>query len=147
MRVVKGGVGIGTGHLDDLEVVVGGAFGRGRIVVFDEVCRLLGGNLHFFEGVLGPSGALLGHLSKFLRYFHLRQVEFRNLVVWQPKRAPLGSVVLALVAAMLDSVMALNPLRAFLCRPPDPPPQRGSDVARAVISSAVDEVLETLTSP
>ena len=38
--VVNGGVGIGAGNLDDLEVVVSGALGGGRIGVFELISLL-----------------------------------------------------------------------------------------------------------
>ena len=47
ISVVKGGVGIGAGDLDDLEVVVCGALGGGRIGVFELVRCFLGDRLRF----------------------------------------------------------------------------------------------------
>jgi len=67
MGVFKGGVGIGTGDLNDLEVVVCGALGGRRIGAFEEVRCFLGGRLDLLIIVLGLSDTLLGDLTKCLR--------------------------------------------------------------------------------
>src|SRR6266545_5643612 len=78
MGVVEGSIGIQTSDLDNLEVVVGGALGGGRISVLEEVGCVVGSCLRLVVGVLGMGDAPVGHVTKCRWHFH--GAEFRHLV-------------------------------------------------------------------
>src|SRR5579864_2331826 len=90
MSVVKGEASISTTNFDKLEIVLGSTLGNGRIGVLQQVRCLVAGYLRLRAGVLGMRNALLGHPTKCLRHFHIRQVEFWNPVIGHAKRG--GSV-------------------------------------------------------
>src|SRR5258706_11290547 len=66
LGVFKSGIGIGASDLNDLEVVLCGALGGGRISILEDVGCLPGRHLRFLVGVLGLSDALLSSLPKCL---------------------------------------------------------------------------------
>src|SRR5579859_4650587 len=111
MGVVKGEASISTTNFDKLEIVLGSTLGNGRIGVLQQVRRLVAGYLRLRAGVLGMRNALLGHPTKCIRHFHIRQVDFGSPKSATPNEEAVCVVALALVAAVVVSVMTLNPLQ------------------------------------
>ena len=65
--VVEGGVGVGARDFDELEIVVRGALGGGRVAVLEEIGPLVGCRLGFVEVDLRLRNAFVGDLVKPIR--------------------------------------------------------------------------------
>src|SRR4029077_13286003 len=153
MGVVKGGASVDTGNLNKLEIVLRGTLSGGRIGIFEQVGYFLAGHLRLPVSVPGMRDALLGHLTKCLRHFHVRQVEFWDLKFRYAEvrhaRRRVGVLrCLGFADANAGFCHDTHPLKDS--SRPDPRarrPPRGSDVSTAMWRSNVYSVISRASSP
>ena len=122
--VVKGSTSVGAGNLEKLVIVVCSALDSGLVGIFEQVGYLLVRHLGLIASVLSTFDAFFDHLTKRLRHFHIRQIEFRRLefrnsIVWCINR---GASTFRLGIGSGGFRHGTYPFGAFLTKYPNPSP-------------------------